>query len=118
MRNRLGDAKSSGVHCTGNDEAVVVFAVSGNNGRVWFHNGQAARVNVHLCLSGCNQSQIRVNAGTIMNYSDGSLFAFEDRASHEIFNGGQEERVNLAVGVLHPDNSQADDASEMTICER
>ena len=66
------------------------------------HFGQDVRVNVHLCLVGCNASEITV-AGETLPYSDGSFFAFEDRADHEIFNRGSEDRLNLVIGVLHPD---------------
>ena len=42
------------------------------------HTGQDARINVHFCVLNCGQSQVSV-AGSVRNYSDGSLFAFEDR---------------------------------------
>lgn len=43
------------------------------------HEGQDARINVHLCLLNCNASKIVV-AGEMKEYHDGILFAFEDRA--------------------------------------
>jgi hypothetical protein len=40
---------------------------------------QDARINVHLCLLNCGGAAV-VAGGELRNYSDGSLFAFEDRA--------------------------------------
>ena len=64
--------------------------------------GQDARINVHLCLRNCAGAQLSV-AGSLRNYSDGRLLAFEDRADHEIWNPGVRDRLSLTVGVLHPD---------------
>ena len=50
------------------------------------------RVNIHLCLLNCNESRINV-AGQTKQYFDGSFFAFEDRAAHEIVNEGGKERI-------------------------
>lgn len=89
---------------TGNDELVALFGVR-SAGWVPIHAGQDVRINVHLCLANCNDSKIEV-AGESLIYQDGSLFAFEDRADHEILNNGKignRERLNLVIGVLHPD---------------
>ena len=86
--------------------------------------GQDARINVHLCLLNCGGAQLSV-AGSLRNYScakrsllmiaadlvgrglttslcggrDGSFFAFEDRADHEIYNGG--DKVYLGDPLCH-----------------
>jgi hypothetical protein len=87
---------------SGNDEEVVLFRVKAQ-GMATLHQGQDPRVNVHLCLLNCNQSKILV-AGEVMNYHDSAFFAFEDRADHEIINmDADQDRINLAIGVLHPD---------------
>lgn len=84
----------------GNDETVALFRVSAG-GAAHLHYGQDARVNVHLCLWGCNRTVINI-AGVLKPYEDGGFFAFEDRADHEIINHGTEDRINLVIGVLHP----------------
>merc|ERR550532_173588 len=84
-----------------NDEFVGLFRVKGP-GHAYVHTSQDHRINIHLCLSGCNGSQITV-AGQAERYFDGSLFAFEDRADHEIANSWAVDRINLVIGVLHPD---------------
>ena len=63
---------------------------------------QDARVNVHLCLLNCHHSTLVVAGGT-HRYTAGALVAFEDRAMHEILNSGEQDRILLAVNVLHPD---------------
>jgi len=83
------------------DEVVALFRVKGP-GAAYLHSGQDVRVNVHLCLVNCNSSRLWV-AGDERPYFDGSLFAFEDRADHEILNVGSEDRINLVIGTLHPD---------------
>ena len=58
---------------------------------------------MHFCLLHCNSSTL-VAAGEARDYADGSLFAFEDHADHEIINRDPEhDRIMLTVGVLHPD---------------
>ena len=90
------------------DEAVILFRVAAG-GTAPLHMGQDARINVHLCLLNCNSSQIAVG-GDLRNYSDSSLFAFEDRADHEIINHDrQNDRISLTIGVLHPDFSLQDE---------
>ena len=81
-------------------EGVILFNVK-SDGHAHMHFGTATRVNTHLCLLDCNASRISV-ASEVRDYHDGSFFAFEDRADHEIFNSGAEDRINLAVAVLHP----------------
>lgn len=83
------------------DEAVILFRVAAG-GAAHLHDGQDARINVHLCLLDCNASEIVV-AGDARPYTDGSLFAFEDRADHEIINRGELDRLLLTIGVFHPD---------------
>ena len=84
------------------DEAVILFRIAAG-GMAHLHQGQDARVNVHLCLLNCAGSSV-VAAGSQRHYSDGSLFAFEDRADHEIINTHpSRDRISLTVGVLHPD---------------
>lgn len=83
------------------DEMVGLFRVRGP-GFAYMHHGQDSRVNTHFCLYGCSQSQITV-AGETKPYSDGSIFAFEDRCDHEVANNASEDRVNLVIGVVHPD---------------
>ena len=87
----------------GYDEVVGLFRISGQ-GWVPIHHGQDVRVNIHLCLVNCDRARILV-AGNTLEYRDGSLFAFEDRAGHELFNDAPLgiDRVNLVIGVLHPD---------------
>lgn len=63
---------------------------------------QDARVNVHMCLLNCEDSQLMV-AGHSHQYTAGSLVAFEDRAMHEIINSGSKDRILLAVSVLRSD---------------
>eukprot|EP00928_Gymnodinium_smaydae_P063262 TRINITY_DN46903_c0_g1_i1.p1 TRINITY_DN46903_c0_g1~~TRINITY_DN46903_c0_g1_i1.p1 ORF type:complete len:527 (+),score=40.66 TRINITY_DN46903_c0_g1_i1:189-1769(+) len=87
----------------GNDVEVAVFAVEAG-GFAQFHVGTDKRVNVHLCLANCNSSRIVVG-GESLPYHDGSLFAFEDRADHEVLNdakAGEPDRLNLVIGLLHP----------------
>lgn len=84
-----------------NDEAVIVFRIAAG-GMAHLHNGQDARINCHLCLLNCDGAAL-VAAGSIRNYSDSSLFAFEDRVDHEIINVGTKDRISLTIGVLHPD---------------
>ena len=89
----------------GNDELVGIFGIKGK-GWAPDHNGQDARVNVHLCLLNCGQSRLVLGFNQTLEYFDGSLFAFEDRQDHELFNEAEETRVNL-VGVrggLHARN--------------
>ena len=83
------------------DEAVILFRVKAG-GMANLHNGQDARVNVHMCLLNCNESTLIV-AGDAHRYTAGHLVAFEDRAMHEILNAGEQDRILLAVAVLHPD---------------
>jgi hypothetical protein len=84
------------------DEAVILFRI-GAGGMAHLHTGQDSRINVHFCLLHCNSSTL-VAAGEARDYADGSLFAFEDRADHEIINRDQaNDRIMLTVGVLHPD---------------
>jgi hypothetical protein len=89
------------------DEAVILFRVAAG-GSAHLHDGQDARINVHLCLLDCNASEIVV-AGDARSYADGSLFAFEDRADHEIINRGEHDRLLLTIGVFHPDYDPATD---------
>lgn len=85
-----------------NDETVTVFRVRGP-GFAHLHTGQDLRVNVHFCLVNCNGSTLSVG-GVSKSYFDGSLFAFEDRMDHEVVNALKgKDRINLVVGVLHPD---------------
>eukprot|EP01052_Picozoa_sp_SAG31_P014121 SAG31_NODE_867_length_11367_cov_25.365992_3_plen_456_part_00 len=85
-----------------NDEAVILFRVAAG-GMAYLHEGQDPRINVHLCLINCNGSKIVV-AGEKKDYYDGILFAFEDRADHEIINTyDDKDRISLTIGVLHPD---------------
>ena len=88
-------------HFVAGDEAVILFRVSAG-GLAHLHQGQDARINVHLCLLNCDDSAVVVG-GSLKNYTAGSLLAFEDRADHEIINIGKDDRVSLTVGVLHPD---------------
>lgn len=91
-----------------NDEVVGLFGITGNEGWALVHNGQDLRINVHLCLLNCNYTRVVVGLNRTLSYFDGSLFAFEDRHYHELFNEGPEMRVNLVIGVLHPDYRGAD----------
>eukprot|EP00747_Dinoflagellata_sp_TGD_P107063 gnl/TRDRNA2_/TRDRNA2_170012_c2_seq6.p1 gnl/TRDRNA2_/TRDRNA2_170012_c2~~gnl/TRDRNA2_/TRDRNA2_170012_c2_seq6.p1 ORF type:complete len:360 (+),score=27.48 gnl/TRDRNA2_/TRDRNA2_170012_c2_seq6:271-1350(+) len=84
----------------GREEQVVLFRLKGGTA-VYPHTGNSQRINVHLCLLNCNSSHIRV-AGDVKPYFDGSFFAFEDRAFHEIVNYGSEDRINLVMQIVHP----------------
>eukprot|EP00746_Dinoflagellata_sp_MGD_P090139 gnl/MRDRNA2_/MRDRNA2_355696_c0_seq1.p1 gnl/MRDRNA2_/MRDRNA2_355696_c0~~gnl/MRDRNA2_/MRDRNA2_355696_c0_seq1.p1 ORF type:complete len:335 (-),score=61.08 gnl/MRDRNA2_/MRDRNA2_355696_c0_seq1:245-1123(-) len=107
LRGKLRSESEAGRRWTeegrlrGNDEVVGIFGVRAG-GWVPLHHGQDIRVNVHLCLSDCNASWISVS-GEDVPYTDGGWIAFEDRADHEIFNKGTGVRLNLVIGVLHPD---------------
>lgn len=48
------------------DEAVIVFRVAGG-GMAHLHQGQDARINVHMCLLNCEYSAV-VAAGSLRNY--------------------------------------------------
>ena len=84
------------------DEAVILFQIQ-PGAMAHLHNGQDARINVHMCLLNCDSTQLVV-AEDLHNYTAGELVAFEDRADHEIKNHNPTRaRVSLTVAVLHPD---------------
>ena len=93
-----------------NVEEVVIFSLSGRS-HVPPHVGSPLRVNVHLCLLHCEESYLEVGGGPSLggarvSYQQGELLAFDDAVMHGIENLGQEARVILTIGVLHPELSK------------
>merc|ERR1711920_819202 len=84
-------------------ETVTLFGVTAG-GWAAAHNGVDVRVNIHICLANCNSSRVVVG-GKSLSYTDGGIFAFEDRLHHEVINEAsldRQPRLNLVIGALHP----------------
>lgn len=84
-----------------NDEMLVFFGIS-PGGWVPIHHGQDQRINMQLCLFGCENAHL-VAQGHRHQYRAGELVAFDDAGDHEMHNEDPERaRVVLGWGILNP----------------
>lgn len=65
------------------------------------HSGQAARINLQMCVSGCEGAELWLN-GEVHKYVEGRAFAWQDGWRHEVVNRGAEERWVLMITLPHP----------------
>jgi len=88
-----------------NDEQLTVFVTPPHQNSP-LHAGQDVRMNVQLCLRNCNGTRIDVG-GVPVTFTDGAMSAFEDRLFHQVINNGDQPRISLAMGFIHPQLSSA-----------
>jgi len=111
LRNGLPGRSREVPYAVMNHEEVVFF-YSSPGSRVLPHNGaQNGRINVHIGLEGFEASRIVVHTGInqtrSLSWSDSEAVAFNDGWIHEVVNGESDERYVLALGIMHPDISEA-----------
>lgn len=66
------------------------------------HSGQAMRINVQLCVSGCEGSTLVLN-GEETPFVRGKAIAWQDGWRHEIVNAGSEARYVFMFTLAHPE---------------
>ena len=94
-----------------NDEEVTLFALHPRS-EVPVHSGQYGRLNLHLCLLGCEEAYLELGGGPRrggqrIHYRAGEMIAFDDALQHGVENLGASTRIMLAIGSLHPGLTRA-----------
>eukprot|EP00928_Gymnodinium_smaydae_P015514 TRINITY_DN15739_c0_g1_i1.p1 TRINITY_DN15739_c0_g1~~TRINITY_DN15739_c0_g1_i1.p1 ORF type:complete len:611 (-),score=119.89 TRINITY_DN15739_c0_g1_i1:1536-3368(-) len=77
--------------------------------RLGGHSGQTLRINVQLCVFGCEGAELHLN-GDVIPYVAGKVFAWQDGWRHEVINRGSRPRWVFMITLPHPEFQQAWDA--------
>lgn len=80
----------------------VMWTVVEPEARFAAHSGETFRINVQMCVHGCEQAELRVN-GTVVPYVKGRALAWQDSFRHEVTNHGSEARWVFQITLAHPD---------------
>eukprot|EP00927_Polykrikos_kofoidii_P072154 TRINITY_DN68304_c0_g1_i1.p1 TRINITY_DN68304_c0_g1~~TRINITY_DN68304_c0_g1_i1.p1 ORF type:complete len:554 (-),score=30.14 TRINITY_DN68304_c0_g1_i1:206-1867(-) len=70
--------------------------------RMGGHSGQHLRINIQMCVSGCEGAVLHLN-GSAIRYVPGKALAWQDGWRHEITNSGSAARWVFMITVPHPD---------------
>lgn len=70
--------------------------------RLTGHSGQALRINVQVCVHGCEGAELHINGG-VVQYERGRAIAWQDGWRHEVWNRGREPRWVFMITIPHPE---------------
>jgi len=84
----------------------LMWTVVEPGGRLAAHSGESWRINIQMCVSGCEGAELHIN-GTVFPYLFGKAMAWQDSFRHTVVNHGDTPRWVMQVTVTHPDLRQA-----------
>mmetsp|Transcript_68729 Transcript_68729/g.201224 ORF Transcript_68729/g.201224 Transcript_68729/m.201224 type:complete len:625 (-) Transcript_68729:81-1955(-) len=84
----------------------LMWSVVDPHAMIATHSGEAVRINIQMCVHGCDGAKLYLN-GTTVPYHRGKVIAFQDSFRHTIVNRGDTPRWVFQITVTHPDLGRA-----------